>query len=34
LGIPAIILAIILQLFGPDEAKGIRHNDKTMDKTI
>lgn len=34
LGIPAIILAIILQLYGPDEARGIRHSDKTMDKTI
>ena len=34
LGIPAIILAIILQLFGPDPAKGVRHSDKTRGETI
>jgi len=34
LGIPAIILAIILHLFGPDAAKGVRIRDKTMDDFI
>lgn len=34
LGIPAIILAIILQLFGPDSAKGIRSPDKEPDSSI
>ena len=34
LGIPAIILAIILQLYGPDAAKGVRVSEKTMDESI
>ena len=29
LGIPAIILTIIILVFGPDAAKGIRPNDPT-----
>jgi len=34
LGIPAIILAIILQFFGPDAAKGVRVKDKAVVETI
>jgi len=34
LGVPAIILAIILQLFGPDAAKGVRRRDKVEKDTI
>ena len=34
LGIPAIILAIILQLFGPDATKGIRAKDKAVNEPI
>ncbi len=34
LGMPAIILAVILQLFGPDAAKGIRKVDKVDTPSI
>lgn len=34
LGIPAIILAIILQFFGPDAAKGVRIKNKAVDESI
>ena len=34
LGIPAIILAIILQFFGPDAAKGVRIKNKAVDGSI